>query len=85
MKLGSDMRTLSVTPAELTGYQQYPGSDCLNGAVLRVADGYGFVESTPSHHVVLVVGDVARRLQLVAEVWGLEVRKAPALARLPST
>jgi L-fucose isomerase-like protein len=84
VKISSDMRTLSVTPAELTGYQQYPGSDCLNGAILRVADGYDFVESTPSHHVVLVVGDVARRLQLAAEVWGFEVRKAPAVPPLPA-
>ncbi len=83
VKLSSDMRTLSVTPAELTGYQQYADSDCLNGAVLRVADGYAFVESTPSHHVVLAVGDVARRIQLAAEVWGLEVRRAAAVPPLP--
>lgn len=83
VKLGSDLRTLTVTPAELTGYQQYPGSDCLNGAILRVADGYGFVESTPSHHVVLVVGDVVRRLQLAAQVWGLDVRTAPPVPPLP--
>ena len=37
-----------------------------------------------THPVVLAVGDVARRLQLAAQVWGLEVRKAPAVPPLPA-
>ncbi|MDQ1512545.1 MAG: hypothetical protein QOC59_387, partial [Microbacteriaceae bacterium] len=33
VKLTSTMDTLTVTPADLTGYTQYQNSDCLNGAV----------------------------------------------------
>ncbi|MCC2321485.1 hypothetical protein [Cellulomonas xiejunii] len=73
VKIASDMRTLTVASAELTGYVQYENSDCLNGGVLRVKDGYRFVESIPSHHTVLATGDLARRTELVAGVMGLAV------------
>ncbi|MFC7404116.1 hypothetical protein [Georgenia alba] len=73
VKIASDLTTLTVCPAELTGYVQYEDSDCLNGGVLRVEDGFRFVESIPSHHTVLTTGDQVRRLQLVGEVLGLDV------------
>ncbi|HEX8508121.1 MAG TPA: hypothetical protein VF635_01285 [Propionibacteriaceae bacterium] len=71
VKLTSTMDTLTVTPADLTGYTQYENSDCLNGAVLRVPDGYRYVEALPSHHAVLATGDIIRRLELVTPVLGL--------------
>lgn len=74
VKISSTMDSLVVTPAVLTTYHQYKNSDCLNGAVLRVADGYRFVESLPSHHAVLATGDITRRLDLVAGVLGLQVQ-----------
>jgi len=73
VKLTSTMDTLTVTPADLTGYHQYENSDCLNGAVLRVPDGYRYVEALPSHHAVLATGDLRRRLELVSPVLGLGV------------
>ncbi|MET0693235.1 MAG: hypothetical protein ABWY56_04855 [Propionibacteriaceae bacterium] len=74
VKLSSTMDTLAVTPAVLTSYTQYQDSDCLNGAVLKVADGYRFVENLPSHHAVLATGDLSRRLDLVSGVLGLKVQ-----------
>jgi hypothetical protein len=74
VKLTSTMDTLTVTPADLTGYHQYENSDCLNGAVLRVPDGYRYVEALPSHHAVLATGDIRRRLELVSPVLGLGVQ-----------
>jgi len=74
VKLTSTMDTLTVTQADLTGYHQYENSDCLNGAVLRVADGYRYVEALPSHHAVLATGDIRRRLELVAPVLGLAIQ-----------
>jgi hypothetical protein len=74
VKLTSTMDTLTVVPAELTGYHQYANSDCLNGAVLRVPDGYRYVESLPSHHAVLATGDIRRRLELVSPVLGVRVQ-----------
>ena len=76
VKLTSTMDSLVVTPAVLTGYTQYENSDCLNGAVLRVEDGYRFVESLPSHHAVLATGDISRRLEVVSGVLGLTVQSA---------
>ncbi len=73
VKLTSTMDTLTVTPADLTGYHQFENSDCLNGAVLRVPDGYRYVEALPSHHAVLATGDLRRRLELVAPVLGLGI------------
>lgn len=75
LKLASTMDTVTVTGAELTGYTQYENSDCLNGAVLRVADGYRYVESLPSHHAVLSTGDLRRRLDLIGPVLGLAVEE----------
>ena len=76
VKIASDMQTLVVTPAELTGYVQYENSDCLNGGVLRIADGPRFVESIPSHHTVVASGALSRRVELVASVLGLAVERA---------
>jgi hypothetical protein len=74
VKITSTMDSLVVTPAVLESYQQYANSDCLNGAILRVEDGYRYVENLPSHHAVLAVGDISRRLSVVAGVLGLEVQ-----------
>lgn len=70
-KIRSTMDSFAVTPALLTTYAQYQHSDCLNGAVLRVADGYRFVEELPSHHAVLAVGDISRRLDVVGQTLGV--------------
>ena len=75
LKLTSSMDSITVTPAVLTNYAQYENSDCLNGAVLRVEDGYRFVEGLPSHHAVLATGDIIRRLEVVSAVLGLTVQR----------
>jgi L-fucose isomerase-like protein len=75
VKIASDMHTLAVTPAVLTNYVQYENSDCLNGAVLRVEDGYRFVEKLPSHHAILATGDLRRRVELMASVMGLTTQR----------
>src|SRR5665647_2591427 len=75
VKIASDMKTLTVAPSVLTGYHQFKNSDCLNGAVLRVEDGYRFVENLPSHHAILATGDLVRRLEVMSSVLGLDVLK----------
>jgi hypothetical protein len=75
VKITSTMDALTVTPALLPEYEQYENSDCLNGAVLEVEDGYRYVEKLPSHHAVLAVGDIIRRLEVVSPVLGLAVEK----------
>lgn len=73
VKLTSTIDSLTMTKAELTGFAQYDDSDCLNGAVLRVDDGYRFVERLPSHHMILASGDITRRLELITPLLDLEL------------
>jgi L-fucose isomerase-like protein len=75
VKIASTMDSLAVTPAVLEKYEQYSGSDCLNGAILRVEDGYRYVENLPSHHAVLAIGDISRRLDVVGGLLGLTVER----------
>ena len=68
VKLASTMDALVTSRALLSQYVQYVDSDCRNGAVLRVEDGYRFVENLPSHLAILATGDHIRRMQVVAQV-----------------
>lgn len=71
-KLHPDMTTLTVVEGELTGYAQYPGSDCLNGGVIRVPDGHRLMTHLASHHYLLLTGHHAAALDHVSAVLGLQ-------------
>lgn len=58
---------------ELVGYAGYRGSDCRNGAVIRVPDGHALMRRLPSHHSLLVTGHHHAGLELAGRVFGLEV------------
>jgi len=70
-KLQPSFRELSVAEGSLTGYAQYPGSDCLNGGVIRVRDGHRFMNRVCSHHSLLLTGRQLADLRLVAPVFNL--------------
>jgi len=72
-KLGPALDTLYVAPGELTGYAGYPGSDCRNGAVIKVRDGHALMERLPSHHSILVAGHHNAGLKLVARAFDLKM------------
>jgi hypothetical protein len=55
------------------GYVQYPGSDCLNGGVIRVPDGPKLMESLSSHHAIVLVGHHPTELRMVGELFGLRI------------
>lgn len=73
VKLGPTFDTLSVVEAELTGYAGFPGSDCLNGAVIRVPNGHALMEGLPSHHSVLFAGHDLPGLELIGQIFDLQV------------
>lgn len=75
VKLHPSLEKMVVVRGYLEGYVQYPGSDCENGAVLRVRDGYRLVEALPSHHVCLVGGEHVASLRHIARVLGLAVEE----------
>ena len=66
---------MSVVEGELTGYAGFPGSDCRNGAVIRVPDGHALMNQLPSHHSILSTGHDLPGLKLMGQVLGLEVEK----------
>ena len=77
-KLDPTLRTLVVVEGRLTGYTGYPGSDCLNGAVIRVPDGHVLMERLPSHHSLLTVGHDRPGLELLGRVFGLTIERPGA-------
>jgi len=74
-KLHPSMDKMTVAEGELTGYAQFPNSDCLNGAVLKVRDGRRLMESLASHHYVLLVGHHGTEIKMLAKVFGLSVEE----------
>ena len=72
-KLDPSFERLVVAEGELTGYAGYPGSDCLNGGVVRVRDGHALMRRVPSHHSLLTVGHDRAGLELIGQVFGLPV------------
>lgn len=74
VKLGPTFDTLSVVEGELASYAAFPGSDCLNGAVIRVPDGHALMDQLPSHHSVLTTGHDLAGLDLIGHVFGLRVQ-----------
>jgi hypothetical protein len=74
VKLEPDLQGISVIEGSLEGYAQFPGSDCLNGAVLRVPDGHRVMRELASHHTILALGRLRNDLELTAAVFGLDLR-----------
>jgi hypothetical protein len=74
-KLDPTFATLVVAEGELTGYAGFPGSDCLNGALIRVPDGHALMKRLPSHHSLLLVGHHRPALDLVGALFGLRVEQ----------
>jgi hypothetical protein len=64
-----------MTAGQLVGYAQFPGSDCLNGGVLRVRDGRKFMQRLGSHHYLILVGHHAVDLEFLGQVFGLAVEE----------
>lgn len=75
VKLHPLLSKIVAIQGNLEGYVQYPGSDCENGAVVKVRDGYRLVEALYSHHVCLVSGQRIPSLRMIARVFGLELEE----------
>jgi hypothetical protein len=73
-KLGPTLGEIVAVEGKLEGYVQYPGSDCLNGGVVSVPDGFKLVQRLPSHHCVIVPGHRLGEIELIAKVFGLRVQ-----------
>lgn len=75
VKLDASMERILIIEGDVKGYVQYPGSDCRNGAIVKVPDGHALMQNIYSHHQILIPGHQAVRLEFLAEVFGLTVER----------
>lgn len=75
-KLHSSFDRLQVIEGNLEQYVQYPGSDCRNGAVIRVKNGRRLMDLLYSHHSCIITGHKSAELELVAKVFDLTAEVA---------
>ncbi len=72
-KLHPDLNELMVVKGELEKYVQYPGSDCRNGGLIKVEDGYRLMDLFYSHHNCIVVGDRSEDLKYMSKVFDINI------------
>lgn len=73
-KLHPNMKKITIIEAEIEKYVQYPGSDCMNGALIRYRNnsGHKVMNSLSSHHAIIIKGDITHELIALANVYGFE-------------
>lgn len=74
-KLHPELTSIQAIAGDLESYVQYPGTDCRNGALLKVKDGPAIMKSFYSHHYCLLTGKHVVDIENVARVMemGTEV------------
>ena len=70
-KLHPSFDKLLIIEGDLKNYVQYPGSDCRNGALIKVKNGHKLMEDLYSHHDIVMTGHRGVELKFVAKVLGL--------------
>lgn len=74
-KLHPSLDRMMVVEGSLEGYAQYPGSDCRNGAIVKVADGHQLMRALYSHHYSLMTGHNHPEIDLIAPIFNLAVER----------
>jgi len=72
-KLHPRLTDIQVIEGVVEGYAEYPGSDCRNGALLRVPDVRALMKGFYSHHYCLLTGRQRAGIEHVAAVLGIGV------------
>lgn len=72
-KFDSSLEVMSVAEGSLTEYVQYEDSDCLNGAILRVADGRRMLDRITSHHYLLMTGHHQADIEMIGKVFNFQI------------
>ena len=70
-KLDATLAKMMVIEGDLRGYVQYPGSDCRNGAIVRVPNGHRLMKEMYSHHQLLMTGKRYKEIELLAPVFNI--------------
>ena len=72
-KLDPTLTKIMVVEGDIEDYVQYPGSDCRNGALIKVANGYKLMNAFYSHHNCLVSGHRLPEMENIAEIFDLRI------------
>lgn len=72
-KLDPTLSKLLIVEGYLEGYVQYPGSDCRNGAIIRIPDGHLLMDKLYSHHDIIMSGHRGVELKNMAYALDLEI------------
>jgi len=72
-KLHPNLNELMVFKGSLENYVQYPGSDCRNGGLVKVKDGYRLMDLFYSHHNCIMVGDKSEDLKYMSKVFDIDI------------
>ncbi len=73
IKIDSSFNKIVVVEGEIKGYAQFPGSDCLNGALIKVPDGHRLMTQLPSHHFIISTGRNLPNIENLAKIFGMGV------------
>jgi hypothetical protein len=74
-KLHPTFDKMTVVEGDLESYVQYPGSDCRNGAVIKVSDGRKLVNRISSHHYLLMTGHNLADMEMLSRIFGIEIEE----------
>jgi hypothetical protein len=74
-KLHPSIDKMTVAEGELIRYVQFPGSDCLNGGVIRIKNGYRLMDALVSHHYLVLGGHHAVDIRFLGKVFDLKVEE----------
>jgi hypothetical protein len=72
VKLAPPFDHWSLIEGRLAKYVQYPGSHCLNGAVLHVSNGPKMIDNLVSHHYIITTGHNQNALEMISKVFDLQ-------------
>lgn len=74
-KLHPTLQKWTVAEGALTGYAQYPDSDCRNGGVIRIQNGQKLLDTVSSHHYLLMTGHHLADIKMLSRLFELEVEE----------
>lgn len=77
VKLHPLLEKIQMFEGNLEQYVQYPGSDCRNGAILRIKNGRNMMDMLYSHHSCIVEGKRKKEIEIVAKVFDLTTEGDP--------
>lgn len=73
-KLDASMDKMFVTEGELEGYVQYDeSSDCRNGGIWKIKDGYKFLDKVYSHHILFMPGNHQRDIATIGSIFDIDM------------